>query len=219
MSSTDPISRVIEQLTKIPTIGEKSAERIALHLVKTPADEVKNLAQAIADIKNTKYCTVCFNTTLNDGPCKICSDDRRDHSRICVVEQPSDLRAIEQTGVYQGLYHILNGHISPLDGISANDLTMNELLVRIKENKINEVILATNPTLEGDATALYLQKKLISYLPGDQAGRIKLSRLAKGIASGSTIEYASKVILTDAIKDRKIITRNGSSSGNQFSKK
>lgn len=212
MSSTDPISRVIEHLTKIPTIGEKSAERIALHLVKAPADEVKNLAQAIADIKNTKYCTVCFNTTLNNGLCKICSDDRRDRSQICVVEQPSDLRAIEQTGVYQGLYHILNGHISPLDGISANDLTMNELLVRIKESKVNEVIFATNPTLEGDATALYLQKKMISYLPGDQVSQIKLSRLAKGIASGSTIEYASKVILTDAIKDRKIITRNGSSS-------
>lgn len=198
MSSSDPINRVIEQLVKIPSIGEKTAERIALHLVKISPEEIKSLCQAIVDIKNTRYCKICFNPTVGNELCKICSNPQRDHSIICVVEQSSDIRAIEQTGVYQGIYHILGGHLAPLEGIEPQHLTIESLLSRVKENTLKEVILATNPTLEGDATALYLQELLAQY-------QVKITRIAKRIASGSTIESASKVILTDALKDRRVI--------------
>ncbi len=179
----------------MPGIGQKTAERLSCHILKQPVEEAMQLAYAIRDVKKLiKTCSVCYNVSEND-PCHICSDTQRDRTTICVVEQLADLLIIEKTGKYHGLYHVLQGHISPLEGISPESLTVEKLLHRVKEDKAKEVILATNLNMEGDATALYLQKQLSPF-------GVMVTRLARGMPTGSYLEYANTAIVADAINGR-----------------
>lgn len=192
----EPVSRLVEQLAKLPGIGRKSAERITYHLLRVPKAEALELAEAIRQIKeNVRYCRACFNLAEQEL-CAICSDAKRDRQLLCVVEQPQDLMAIEQTGAYRGLYHVLLGRIAPLDGIGPDQLTIGALVRRVREGHVREVIMATNPTVEGDGTALHISN-LLSDLP------VRITRLARGITSGSVIEFANKEIITDALQGRQ----------------
>lgn len=190
------VERLIEQLGKLPGIGPRSAERIAFHILKADEKDALALSQSIRDVKTQiRSCKVCFN--LAEGElCEICTDPRRDRSIICVVEQPKDLLAIESTGAYHGLYHVLMGHISPLEGVGPEDLTIDALIKRVKAGGIDEVIIATNPDVAGDATALYISEAL-------RGVDVKITRLARGLPTGGQIEYANKTILTDAITQRQ----------------
>ena len=193
---TQTMERLIEQLGRLPGIGARSAERIAFHLLKTKAEDALALADAIRDLKTkTRHCSRCFNLTEQD-PCSICADPRRDAKTVCVVEQPKDLLSIESTGMYQGAYHVLMGHLTPLEGIEPEDLTIDPLVKRVDNEGIQEIILATNPTMEGDGTALHIASVLAR--PG-----LKITRLARGLPSGSQLEYANKSILADAISGRQ----------------
>ena len=190
------IERLIAQLGKLPGIGARTAERLAFHLLKSSEAEALALANAIADVKRLiRPCKQCFN--LAEGElCVICGDSRRDRTTIAVVEQPKDLLALEATGAYHGLYHVLMGHIAPLEGSEPEDLTIDPLLTRIKAGGINEIILATNPTVAGDGTALHIANLV-------QPLGVKVTRLARGLPAGGQIEYANKSILTDAITERR----------------
>jgi len=190
------VERLIEQLGKLPGIGPRSAERIAFHILKADEKDALALSQSIRDVKTQiRSCKVCFN--LAEGElCEICADPRRDRSIICVVEQPKDLLAIESTGAYHGLYHVLMGHISPLEGVGPEDLTIDALIKRVKAGGIEEVVIATNPDVAGDATALYISEAL-------KGVDVKITRLARGLPTGGQIEYANKTILTDAITQRQ----------------
>jgi len=190
------IERLITELGKLPGIGARTAERLAFHLLKSSEAEALALANAIADVKRLiRPCKQCFN--LAEGElCIICGDSRRDHTTIAVVEQPKDLLALEATGAYHGLYHVLMGHIAPLEGSEPEDLTIDPLLARIKAGDISEIILATNPTVAGDGTALHIANLV-------QPLGVKVTRLARGLPSGGQIEYANKSILTDAITERR----------------
>ncbi len=190
------IERLITELGKLPGIGARTAERLAFHLLKSSEAEALALANAIADVKRLiRPCKQCFN--LAEGElCVICGDSRRDHTTIAVVEQPKDLLALEATGAYHGLYHVLMGHIAPLEGSEPEDLTIDPLLARIKAGGISETILATNPTVAGDGTALHIANLV-------QPLGVKVTRLARGLPSGGQIEYANKSILTDAITERR----------------
>ena len=195
---TESLSRLMAEFGKLPGIGARTAERLALHLLKTPEAEAIALAQAIQDVKrNTRHCSVCCNVTEQD-PCAICADERRDHALLCVVEQPRDLLAIEKTGAFRGVYHVLMGRIAPLEDIHPEDLTIDRLIRRIRASGIKEVILYTNPDLEGDVTAQHLAHVL-------QPLRVKVSLPARGIPTGSQIEYASETILRDALDGRREI--------------
>lgn len=192
------IQTLIDQLSRLPGIGARSAERIALHLLKQSPDEAMKLANAIQDVKTRiRHCSVCFNLTETD-PCAICSSATRDQSVVCVIEQPKDLLALESTGLYSGVYHVLLGRIAPLDESHPQDLTIEPLIKRLEEGKIREVIMGTNPTVDGDGTALYLQNQIASRFP-----QIQITRLARGLPAGSNIEYANKNILADAISGRQ----------------
>ena len=198
---SETIQRLIDEFGKLPGIGARSAERLAFHVLKSGKDEAMALADAIRDVKaSIRPCKVCFN--LAEGElCSICADPRRDKSTICVVEQPKDLLAIESTGAYRGVYHVLMGHIAPLEGTEAEDLTIGALEKRVRAacggaEAVKEVILATNPTVAGDGTALHITSFL-------SALGVKITRLARGLPAGGQIEYASKSILTDAITDRR----------------
>jgi len=203
-SSAYPLAvrELIEQLARLPGIGTRSAERLAFHVLKSDMDSAMALASAISAVKETVgHCGVCYN--LCDGQvCSICNDPSRDHSRVLVVEQPKDLIALEQTGMYPGLYHVLMGRLSPLDGIGPEDLTIGKLMDRIRDSAgvdqapISEVVLGLNPTVEGDGTALYLASEL-------QRLDVKISRLARGLPSGGSLEYANKAVLADAILGRQ----------------
>jgi recombination protein RecR len=197
------VDRLIEQFANLPGIGRRTAERLAFHVLKSDEPTAMGLAQAIADVKKTvRHCEVCFN--LSDGPtCEICSDPNRDRKVVLVVEQPKDLIALEQTGMYRGLYHVLMGRLSPLEGIGPEELTVARLMARIDHPEVNpggeavaEVILGLNPTIEGDGTGLYLGEQL-------RAKGVKVSRLARGLPSGSQLEYANKAVLADAIAGRQ----------------
>lgn len=197
------VDRLIAELGRLPGVGRRSAERLAFHLLKAEAPAALALAKAITDVKQTvRHCRVCWN--LSDGDvCPICSDDRRDRTRILVVEQPKDLIALDQTGMYGGLYHVLMGRLSPLDGIGPSELTAADLFKRIDHPEQNpggvkptEVILGLNPTLEGDGTSLYLAQEL-------RARGIAVSRLARGLPTGSQLEFANKAVLADAIQGRQ----------------
>lgn len=189
------VIKLINEFGKMPGIGQKTAERLSCHILKQPVEEAMQLAYAIRDVKKLiKTCSVCYNVSEND-PCHICSDMQRDRTTICVVEQLADLLIIEKTGKYHGLYHVLQGHISPLEGISPESLTVEKLLHRVKEDRTKEVILATNLNMEGDATALYLQKQLSSF-------GVLVTRLARGMPTGSYLEYANTAIVADAINGR-----------------
>ncbi len=190
--------RLAEEFAKLPGIGHKTAERLTYHVLKTPREGALALAQAIGEVKdNLRTCSVCCNISEGDT-CEICADARRDHAVICVVEQPRDAIAIESAGGYRGVYHVLMGRIAPLDGIEPEDLTIDVLLKRLADGKVREVILATNPNVEGDATALYIARALEPF-------DIKATRIARGLPTGSSIEYASASIISDAIDGRRDI--------------
>jgi len=190
------INRLIQELSKLPGIGPKSAQRIAFHLLRAPEEQSKLLAEAILSLKQKiTLCSICFNVTESD-PCPICSSDQRDRSQICIVEQPQDILALEHTGIYRGLYHVLHGAISPTEGIGSEDIRIKELLRRLEDGSVKEVILATNPNLEGEQTAMYLSR-LISPLG------IKVTRLARGLPFGTELEYADDITLTRAIEGRQ----------------
>lgn len=193
---TGPLQRLMDELKKLPGIGARSAERIAFHLLKAQRDEALALAEAIVATKDEiRPCTRCFN--LADGElCTICADPRRDTGQIIVVEQPKDLLTLEATGVITGVYHVLMGHIAPLEGIGPADLTIDALLRRVKTGAVREIILATNPNVEGDTTALHLTSLLAD------AG-VTITRLARGLAPGSQIEFANRAMLEEAIRGRR----------------
>ncbi|MCK5594828.1 recombination protein RecR [bacterium] len=194
MFYTESLEKLVKELGKFPGIGPRSAQKLAFHIMKTPKEEARELAQAIIDIKEkTRYCSICNN--LSEGErCAICVDPSRDKNIICVVEEPNDINAIEKTGTYKGTYHVLMGAISPLDGICPDDLKIEELIERISAGA-KEVILATNPDTEGEATAMYLGK-IIKPL------EIKVTRIARGIPVGGNIEYTDQATLAKAMEKR-----------------
>ncbi len=191
----ESLARLMRELAELPGIGPRSAERIAFHLLRTKREEALRLAEAIRDVKeNLRHCSRCFNLTEHD-PCEICADPARDAGLIVVVEQPKDVMLLEQTGLIRGVYHVLMGHIAPLEGVEPADLTIDPLVQRVRAGGVHEVLLATNPTLEGDGTALYIHSIL-------QPLGVKVSRLARGLAVGSQVEYASRAMLEAAITGR-----------------
>jgi recombination protein RecR len=190
------VSKLIQELNKLPGIGPKSAQRLAYHLLRAPEEQTRLLADAILSVRQkTKLCSVCFNITDSD-PCPICSSQQRDQTKICIVEQPQDILALEHTKTYNGVYHVLHGAISPTEGVGTDDIRIRELTSRLQGGSVIEVILATNPNLEGETTAMYLNK-LISPLG------IKVTRLARGLPFGTELEYADDVTLTRAIEGRQ----------------
>jgi recombination protein RecR len=190
------IERLIEEFGNLPGIGARTAERLAFHILKSTEPEAMSLADAIRDVKRlVRPCTRCFSLAEAEL-CAICADPRRDAGAICVVEQPKDLLALESTGAYRGLYHVLMGHIAPLEDMEAEDLTIGALVARVKAGGVREVILATNPTVAGDGTALHITSLLAPT-------GVKVTRLARGLPTGGQIEYANKSILTDAINERR----------------
>ncbi len=192
----DPITRLVEALTKLPGIGEKSASRLAFHILGSPEEYARELAQAILDVKEKiRLCSVCMNITEQD-PCRLCQDPSRNEEIVCVVEEPNDLYAIEKTGSFNGKYHVLHGVISPLDGIGPDEIYVKELLERLKDGTIKEVLLATNPVVEGDATALYVKEQIKPF-------GVKVTRIARGIPVGGDLEYTDGATLTDAIRGRQ----------------
>lgn len=191
-----PISRLIEELTKLPGIGVKTAQRLAFHLLRMPAEDVQSFTDAVLEARRRiRYCSVCCNLTEVD-PCAICSDPQRDHSVICVMEQPRDVVALEKTHEYKGLYHVLHGAISPMEGIYADDIRIRELLQRLGRGEVREIILATNPNTEGEATAMYLARML-------KPMGLKVTRIARGLPVGGDLEYADEVTLTKALEGRR----------------
>ena len=195
---TESLNRLIEEFGKLPGIGPKSAERLAFHLLKASPAEAMKLAEAIRDLKERiKRCEICYNLS-EQSVCQICSDSRRDKSIICVVEQPKDVISLEKTGACKWVYHVLGGHIAPLDGVEAGDLTIKQLVDRINAGNVTELIMATNPNMAGDGTALYISSLL-------RTTDVKITRLARGLPTGSTIEYASGKMLADAIIGRQAL--------------
>ena len=194
--TAEAVYRLIQELNKLPGIGPKSAQRLTYYLLRAPEEQARLLAEAILSVKQrVTLCSICFNVTESD-PCLICRSDQRDCSKICIVEQPQDILALEHTKIYNGLYHVLHGAISPTEGVGAGDIKINELTKRLQDGSVNEVILATNPNLEGEQTAMYLNK-LISPLG------IQVTRLARGLPFGTELEYADDVTLTRAIEGRQ----------------
>jgi recombination protein RecR len=192
----EPISRLIEELNKLPGIGPKSAQRLAYHILRSPDEEAKALAEAILTLKEKiKLCSICFNNTDCD-PCRICQDRERDHSKICIVEKPSDIFPLEQTGKYNGVYHVLHGTINPTQGVGPEELKIKELLVRLKDGSVTEVIVATNPNVESETMAMYLQR-IITPLG------IHVTRLARGLPFGAELEYADDLTLGQALENRR----------------
>lgn len=193
---TESVARLIDQLARLPGVGRKSAERLAYHLLRVHKPEALALADAIRDVReNVRYCQVCYN--LAEGPeCAICLDAKRDRSLLCVVEQPRDVMALEQAGSYRGMYHVLLGRIAPLDGIGPEQLTIEPLVDRIRTGQFRELIMATNPTVEGDGTALHISNLLAEY-------PVTITKLARGITTGSILEYTNKEILADALSGRQ----------------
>jgi len=193
---SESVTKLVDEFAKLPGIGKKSAERLAYHILRVHQSEALALAEAIRSVKeNVRYCRSCYNLTEQDE-CEICRDPKRDRSQLCIVEQPRDLIALEQPGTYRGLYHVLLGRIAPLEGIGPEDLTIEPLVERVRQGTFREVIMATNPTLEGDGTALYISN-LLAGIP------LEITRLARGITSGSVLEFANKEILADALAGRQ----------------
>jgi recombination protein RecR len=193
---TESVTRLIDELARLPGIGRKSAERLAYHVLRVHKDEALALADAIRNVKeNVRYCRTCYNLA-EEEQCGICQDPRRDPALLCVVEQPRDLMALEQAGSYRGLYHVLLGRLAPLEGIGPEQLTIAPLVERVRRGVIREVIMGTNPTLEGDGTALYISNLLAEF-------PVEITRLARGITTGSVLEFANKEILADALTGRQ----------------
>ncbi|HEX5369968.1 MAG TPA: recombination mediator RecR [Dehalococcoidia bacterium] len=191
----EPIARLIEAFHKLPGVGPKSAQRLAYHILRTSQQEAEGLAAAVLDVKSRiAFCSTCLNITEAD-PCSICEDARRDRSTICVVEQPLDILAIDRTG-FRGLYHVLHGVLNPMDGIGPDDLHIRELIERLRSGDVKEVIMATNPSLEGEATSMYVQRLI------GPAG-VRVTRLARGLPSGADLEYTDDVTLSRALEGRQ----------------
>jgi recombination protein RecR len=194
---TQSVTRLINEFAKLPGIGKKSAERLAYHILRVHRTEAMELADAIRCVKeNVQYCRKCYNLA-EEEECAICRDSSRQQDILCVVEQPRDLMSLEQSGVYRGLYHVLLGRIAPLDGVGPEQLTIDALVRRVREGTFKEIIMATNPTIEGDGTALHISN-LLAGLP------VRLTRLARGITTGSVLEFASKENLADAMSGRQM---------------
>ena len=192
----EPVARLIEALQRLPGIGPKTAQRLAFFLLKRPTDEVASLADSLTQLKALiVHCQVCFNVTQED-PCRICRDPRRDGRLLCVVEEPNDLLALDRTGEFRGRYHVLLGALSPLDGIGPEDLKVRELLSRLEREPVEEIILATNPSVEGEATAIYLGKLLKPFAT-------RITRIARGLPVGGDLEYADEVTLSKALEGRR----------------
>ena len=196
MSHPESLSRLIERLQKLPGIGAKSAQRLAYHVLRTPREDADLLCAAIQDVKErVTYCTVCNNITDVD-PCRFCADERRERHVICVVEEPQNVAAIEKTREFRGLYHVLMGALSPLQGVGPDDLKIKGLLSRVADGGVTEVVLATNPNVEGEATALYLARLL-------KPLGLRVTRIATGIPVGSDIEYADEITMSKAMSGRR----------------
>ena len=194
--ATDPISRLIRELAKLPGIGEKTASRLAFHILRAPGEYARELANALVEVKEKiRLCSTCMNLTEQD-PCTLCSDVRRDPSLVAVVATPPDLYAIERTGGFRGRYHVLHGVLSPLEGIGPDDLRIKELLGRVGRGELKEIIVATSPNVEGEATALYLAKVL-------RPLGVRVTRIASGLAVGGELEYADGVTITRALEARR----------------
>ena len=189
------VQNLVAQLTRLPGVGQRTAQRLAFHLLRAPKDEALALAAAIADVKErVHFCRECGNLT-EEEVCAICLDTRRDHSLICVVEQPVDLISVERTAEFRGLYHVLGGALSPIDGVEPSDLRIDELIQRVERNGVEEVVVATNPNMTGEATAAYLADRL--------RGRVRVTRLASGLPVGGDLEYADEVTLGRALTGRR----------------
>ncbi len=194
--SVEPVARLIDELNKLPGIGPKSAARLAFYLLKSPKEQTQALAEAILEMKERiVFCSVCFNITEQD-PCEICQNLGRDRSKICVVEEPLDVLAIEKTNGYRGLYHVLHGAINPLEGVTPQRLKIDDLLKRTANKEVEEVILATNATTEGQATAMYINQQLARQ-------GVRTTRIAQGLPIGSDVEYADEVTLSRALEGRR----------------
>jgi recombination protein RecR len=193
---TDSLNKLLEEFGKLPGVGPRTAERLTFYVLKASPEEAMALAKAIENVKTkVRQCGICFN--LSEGEiCNICSDRQRDKSIICVVEQPKDVISLEKTGLCKWVYHVLGGHIAPLEGLEPSDLTIEQLLARLQDGSVKEIVMATNPNLEGDGTALYISSLV-------RPTGVKVTRLARGLPSGSNIEYASGSILADAILGRQ----------------
>ena len=195
-TTPEPITRLVEAFSRLPGVGPKTASRLTFYLLRSGEELATELAGALADLHHSLvYCRVCFNIT-EDSPCPICQDEQRDREIICVVEEPLDVQALEKTGVYRGLYHVLHGAISPVDGIGPDDLRIKELVERLGDNTIKEIILATNTGLEGEATAMYLERHLAPL-------GVYITRLARGLPVGGDLEYADTITLTRALEGRR----------------
>jgi recombination protein RecR len=194
-AAPEPVTRLIEEFSKLPGIGPKTASRLTYFLLRSPEELSAGLAEALRELKaRTQFCEICYNIT-EESPCPICRDLERDPGLLCVVESPLDVLAIEKTGVYRGRYHVLHGAISPVEGVGPEDLKIGQLLARLEAGGMAEVIVATNPTLEGEATAMYLQKQM-------GGGGFRISRLARGLPVGGDLEYVDEVTLTRALEGR-----------------
>jgi recombination protein RecR len=196
MASTipEPVTRLIEAFSQLPGIGPKTASRLTFYLLRRPGEQADLLADAIHNLKAITFCPVCHNITV-ESPCRVCQDETRDRSIVCVVEEPLDVLAIDRTGEYKGLYHVLHGAISPVEGIGPEDLRIDELIDRVTVGDVREVLIATNPNLEGEATAMYLARLL-------QPKGIRVTRLARGLPIGGDLEYADAITLARALEGR-----------------
>ena len=196
--TVEPVARLIEEFNKLPGIGPKTASRLTFHLLRAGEEQAHALVDAIVEMKDkTIYCSHCFNIATED-PCAICSNPNRETAVVCAVEEPLDVLAIERTGEYRGLYHVLHGAISPVEGINPEDLRIRELVARVKSEPIEEVIIATNSTLEGDATQAYIAREIVPL-------GVKVTRLARGLPVGSDLEYADEITLGRALENRREI--------------
>ena len=190
------VGRLVDEFARLPGIGRKTAERLTQHILLCSEQEANGLAIAIQNVKSSvRRCSVCYNLTEAEV-CRICNDPRRDRQLVCIVEQPKDAAAIESSGAFLGVYHVLGGRIAPLDGIGPEDLTIQPLMKRVRTDEVKEIIMATNPTLEGDGTALFITNLL-------DGSEVRITRLARGIASGSLMEYANREMLSDAMRGRQ----------------
>ena len=193
--ATDAIGKLVQEFSRLPGIGPKSAQRIVFYLLRSNEEQAKNLSEALLSLKQRiNLCSVCCNVTESD-PCPVCRNPQREISQVCIVEQPQDIIALEHTGVYKGLYHVLHGAISPTEGVGANDIRIRELLARLQNGTVKEVILATNTNMEGEQTAMYLSRTITPL-------GIKVTRLARGLPFGTELEYADDVTLTRALEGR-----------------
>ena len=193
-----PVQKLIDQFSRLPGIGPKSASRLTFYLLRAADEQTVTLAEALVSLKtDTSFCSICYNIRSSDvDPCTVCSDVGRDTSTLCVVEEPLDVMAIERAGMFKGIYHVLHGSISPVDGVGPDDLKLKELLERVSSGKLKEVVIATNPNLSGEATAMYIYQKL-------SGGGVRVTRLARGLPVGGDLEYADEVTLMRALEGRQ----------------